>query len=105
GRPPHRAGARPPPDQERARPRRLAGAFAARRQRLREQAPQDRRLLARRLTERESSVTSIAPWLSVKNATEALAYYRAAFGAIELERLEDESGDVVVAQLSIEGAD
>jgi PhnB protein len=50
-------------------------------------------------------VTSIAPWLSVKNATEALAYYRAAFGAIELERLEDEAGDVVVAQLSIEGAD
>jgi PhnB protein len=50
-------------------------------------------------------VTSIAPWLSVKNATEALAYYRTAFGAIELERLEDEAGDVVVAQLSIEGAD
>jgi PhnB protein len=50
-------------------------------------------------------MTSIAPWLSVENATEALAYYRAAFGAIELERLEDEAGDVVVAQLSIEGAD
>ena len=50
-------------------------------------------------------MTSIAPWLSVKNATEALAHYRAAFGAIELERLEDEAGDVVVAQLSIEGAD
>lgn len=50
-------------------------------------------------------MTSIASWLSVKNATEALAYYRAAFGAIELERLEDEAGDVVVAQLSIEGAD
>ncbi len=50
-------------------------------------------------------MTSIAPWLSVKNATEALAYYRAAFGAIELERLEDEAGDVIVAQLSIEGAD
>ena len=50
-------------------------------------------------------MTSIAPWLSVKNATEALAYYRAAFGAIELERLEDEAGDVVVAELSIEGAD
>ncbi|HEX9411251.1 MAG TPA: VOC family protein [Actinomycetota bacterium] len=49
-------------------------------------------------------MTSIAPWLSVKNATEALAYYRAAFGAIELERLEDEAGDVVVARLSIEGA-
>ena len=50
-------------------------------------------------------MTSIAPWLSVKDATEALAYYGAAFGAIELERLEDEAGDVVVAQLSIEGAD
>lgn len=50
-------------------------------------------------------MAGIAPWLSVKNATEALAYYRAAFGAIELERLEDEAGDVVVAQLSIEGAD
>lgn len=50
-------------------------------------------------------MTRIAPWLSMKNATEALAYYKAAFGAIELERLEDEAGDVVIAQLSIEGAD
>ena len=41
----------------------------------------------------------------MKNATEALAYYRTAFGAIELERLEGEAGDVVVAQLSIQGAD
>ena len=50
-------------------------------------------------------MTSIAPWLSVKNATQALSYYQAAFGAVELERLEDEAGDVVVAQLSIDGAD
>jgi PhnB protein len=50
-------------------------------------------------------MASIAPWLSVKNATEALSYYEAAFGAVELERLEDEAGDVVVAQLSIDGAD
>jgi PhnB protein len=50
-------------------------------------------------------MASIAPWLSVKNATEALSYYQAAFGAVELERLEDEAGDVVVAQLSIGGAD
>ena len=50
-------------------------------------------------------MASIAPWLSVRNATDALAYYRAAFGAIELERLEDDTGEVVVAQLSIEGAD
>jgi PhnB protein len=50
-------------------------------------------------------MTSIAPWLSVKNATQALSFYQAAFGAVELERLEDEAGDVVVAQLSIGGAD
>jgi PhnB protein len=47
----------------------------------------------------------MAPWLSVKDATEALAFYTAAFGATELERLEDEAGGVVVAQLSIDGAD
>src|SRR5664279_2420958 len=50
-------------------------------------------------------MTRIAPWLSVKNATEALAYYGAAFGALDLERLEDDNGDVVVAQLSIDGSD
>lgn len=50
-------------------------------------------------------MTSIAPWLSVGNATEALVFYGAAFGAIELERLELEPGDVAVAQLSIDGAD
>jgi PhnB protein len=49
-------------------------------------------------------MTGIAPWLSVTNATDALAFYTAAFGAIELERL-DEGGDVVLAQLSIDGAD
>jgi PhnB protein len=50
-------------------------------------------------------MTSIAPWLSVRNATEALAYYTVAFAAVELERLEDDAGEVVVAQLSIDGAD
>jgi PhnB protein len=55
--------------------------------------------------EEERSMTSIAPWLSVKNGTEALAFYQAAFRATELERLDDETGEVVVAQLSIEGAD
>jgi PhnB protein len=50
-------------------------------------------------------MTNIAPWLSVPNSTDALVFYLAAFGAIELERLEDDSGAVVVAQLSIDGAD
>src|SRR5262245_49242651 len=46
----------------------------------------------------------IAPWLSVADATRAVDYYRKAFGAVEVERLEDENGDVMVAQLSIGGA-
>ncbi|HLZ61681.1 MAG TPA: VOC family protein [Ktedonosporobacter sp.] len=49
--------------------------------------------------------TSIAPWLSVSRATEAVTYYKAAFGAVEHYRLEDDEGSVVVAQLAIEGAD
>lgn len=46
-------------------------------------------------------VTRIAPWLSVADATRAVDYYKAAFGAEELERLDDESGNVVVAHLAI----
>jgi len=46
----------------------------------------------------------IAPWLSVADATQAVDYYKTAFGAVEVERLEDEAGSVVVAQLSIGGA-
>jgi PhnB protein len=49
--------------------------------------------------------TSLAPWLSVSRATEAVGYYQAAFGAVELYRLEDDEGSVVVAQLAIGGAD
>jgi PhnB protein len=49
--------------------------------------------------------TSIAPWLSVSRATEAVDYYKAAFGAVERYRLEDNEGSVVVAQLAIGGAD
>ena len=55
--------------------------------------------------ESEPVKTNIAPWLSVNRATEAVDYYKAAFGAVERYRLEDEAGKVVVAQLAIEGAD
>lgn len=48
--------------------------------------------------------TSIAPWLSVSRATDAVIFYEAAFGAVERYRLEDEIGGIVVAHLSIEGA-
>jgi PhnB protein len=46
----------------------------------------------------------ISPWLSVGDATRAVDFYRNAFGAVELERLEAEPGHLMVAQLSITGA-
>jgi PhnB protein len=46
----------------------------------------------------------IAPWLSVADGAAAVAFYRAAFGAVELERLEDQ-GRVLVARLEVGGAD
>ncbi len=49
--------------------------------------------------------TSIAPWLSVSRAMEAMDYYKAAFSAVERYRLEDDEGAVVVAQLAIGEAD
>ena len=56
-------------------------------------------------TRTQPTTAKIAPWLSVADATKAVEYYKAAFGAIELELLEDETGSVAVAQLSIGGAD
>src|SRR2546425_9279178 len=46
---------------------------------------------------------SIAPWLAVGDATRAVDYYRAAFGAIEIYRLAGDDGTIEVAQLSIGG--
>ncbi len=48
--------------------------------------------------------TSIAPWLSVRNSAQAVEFYKAAFGAIEVYRLEDPGGSVV-ARLSVDGAE
>jgi PhnB protein len=44
--------------------------------------------------------TAIAPMLSVRNGMRAIEFYKAAFGAGELFRLDDESG-AVVARLSV----
>jgi len=49
----------------------------------------------------QSAGARISLWLSVADATQAVDYYKSAFGAVELERLEDERGTIVVAQLSI----
>ncbi len=47
--------------------------------------------------------TSIAPWLSVRSSAKAVAFYTAAFGAVETYRLEDPDGNAVV-QLAVDGA-
>jgi PhnB protein len=46
--------------------------------------------------------TTIAPFLSVRNSAKAVEFYKSAFGAIELLRVED-SGSVL-ANLSVDGA-
>lgn len=48
--------------------------------------------------------TSIAPWLSVRNSSAAVEFYKAAFLALEVFRLEDSNGSVV-ARLSVDGAE
>ena len=47
---------------------------------------------------------TIAPWLSVRNSARAVDFYKSAFGAAEVFRLEDPGGSVV-ARLSVDGAE
>ena len=47
--------------------------------------------------------TSIAPWLTVNDGKKAVAFYAAAFNAIETYRLEDEG--VFIVCLNINGAE
>src|SRR5271170_3697992 len=47
---------------------------------------------------------SIAPWLSVRNGAKAVEFYKSAFGAMEVYRLDGPEGSVV-ARLSVEGAE
>jgi PhnB protein len=49
--------------------------------------------------------TTIAPWLSAHDAGRAVAFYTAAFGAVERYRLQDDAGNVMVAQLAVDEAD
>jgi PhnB protein len=48
--------------------------------------------------------TRIAPMLSVRHGARAIEFYKAAFGADELFRIDSEAGEVV-AQLSVAGAE
>lgn len=55
--------------------------------------------------DREPSLKcSVAPWLSVRRGAQAVAFYKQAFGAIEVYHIEDAAGSVV-SRLSIEGAE
>jgi PhnB protein len=51
-----------------------------------------------------SIACSIAPLLSVRRGASAVEFYMAAFGAVEVFRVEDPSG-AVVSRLSVEGAE
>jgi PhnB protein len=48
--------------------------------------------------------TTIAPWLSVRGGARAVEFYKAAFGAEQVYRIEDPDGNVV-ARLSVQGAE
>ena len=49
-------------------------------------------------------VVSVAPMLSVRNGARAVEFYKSAFGAIEVFRIEDPGGSVV-SRLSVDGAE
>ncbi|MGA8149392.1 MAG: VOC family protein [Terriglobales bacterium] len=56
-------------------------------------------------TSAKNQRTSIAPMLSVRNGARAIEFYKAAFGAGELFRVDDESSGAVVARLSVGDAE
>jgi PhnB protein len=47
---------------------------------------------------------SITPWLTVRNSVKAVDFYKSAFGAVEIYRLQGEGDDLVV-KLTINGAE
>src|SRR5207253_11252754 len=53
---------------------------------------------------RTSVVYSVAPMLSVRNGARAVEFYKSAFGAIEVYRVQDPGGSVV-SRLSVAGAE
>ncbi len=51
-----------------------------------------------------SPTPSLAPWLAVSDGQKAVAFYKAAFGAVERYRLEGDKATIAVAQLAIGSA-
>ena len=52
-------------------------------------------------TSSEPFRTTIAPWLAVSDAQKAVDFYTAAFGAVEIYRLEGDDGKLEIAQLEV----
>ncbi len=55
-------------------------------------------------SEEAAIASSIAPWLSVRDSVRAVDFYKSAFGANEVYRLESPDGGLV-ARLSVDGAE
>lgn len=55
-------------------------------------------------TESDTFRSTIAPWLSVRGGAGAVEFYKVAFAAVEVYRIEDPDGNVV-ARLSVDGAE
>ncbi|WP_020474747.1 VOC family protein [Zavarzinella formosa] len=56
------------------------------------------------MTDKTSIACALLPWLSVRNGAKAVEFYKSAFGAREVYRVEDAAGSVV-SRLSLEGAE
>jgi PhnB protein len=55
------------------------------------------------MTTKSPIATSVAPWLSLRDGARAVEFYKTAFGATEVFRIEN--GGSVVSRLSIDGAE
>ncbi len=51
------------------------------------------------------TAVAIAPLLAVRRGAAAVEFYKEAFGALELYRVEDPDSEAVVSQLSVNGAE
>lgn len=60
--------------------------------------------ITRNVSENAAIITSIAPWLPVGDGDKAVGFYKSAFGAVEVYRLEVPGGGLV-ARLSVDGAE
>jgi len=55
------------------------------------------------MTTKSPIAASVAPWLSLRNGARAVEFYKAAFGAREVFRIENSGA--VVSRLSVDGAE